>query len=80
MTAEGGEAAIEMLGIYEMESGWKDVEAQKQGEIVWPEFDIDPENINGVERRGELGSALEHGSIDNTQRLEMFQAESKWGM
>jgi len=27
-----------------------------------------------------LGSALEHGSIDNTQRLEMFQAESKWEM
>ena len=31
---------------------YKDVEAQKQGEIVWPEFDVDPQNISGVERRG----------------------------
>ncbi len=30
---------------------YKDVEAQKQGEIVWPEFDVDPKNVSGVERR-----------------------------
>jgi len=32
-------------------TAYKDVGAQKQGEIVWPQFDVDPDNITGVEKR-----------------------------
>ncbi len=33
-------------------SAYKDVDAQKRGEIVWPEFDVDPDNITGAQRPG----------------------------
>ncbi len=31
---------------------YKGLDAQRRGEIVWPEFDVDPNNITGVERPG----------------------------
>ena len=30
-------------------TAYKDIDSQKRGEIVWPEFDVDPDNITGVE-------------------------------
>ncbi|MDP7289958.1 MAG: hypothetical protein QGH94_18400, partial [Phycisphaerae bacterium] len=36
---------------------YKDVDAQKKGEIVWPEFDVDPKNFTGVEKRSAVASA-----------------------
>jgi len=30
-------------------TAYKEVDAQRKGEIVWPEFDVDPNNYNGVE-------------------------------
>jgi hypothetical protein len=30
-------------------TAYKDTDAQRRGEIVWPEFDVDPNNITGVE-------------------------------
>ena len=30
-------------------TAYKDLDAQRRGEIVWPEFDVDPNNISGVE-------------------------------
>jgi len=30
-------------------TAYKEVDAQKKGEIVWPDFDVDPNNYNGVE-------------------------------
>ncbi len=30
-------------------TAYKDIDAQRRGEIVWPEFDVDPNNISGVE-------------------------------
>ena len=38
-------------------TAYKDVDAQRRGEIVWPEFDVDPNNITGVERRRVANSA-----------------------
>jgi len=32
-------------------SAYRNVAAQMKGEIVWPEFDVDPKNITGVETR-----------------------------
>jgi len=32
-------------------TAYKDIDAQRRGEIVWPEFDVDPKNVTGVERR-----------------------------
>jgi hypothetical protein len=32
-------------------SAYKDVDKQKQGKIVWPMYDVDPENYTGVEKR-----------------------------
>jgi len=31
---------------------YRDAEAQRRGEIVWPVFDLDPDNVLGVEKRG----------------------------
>jgi hypothetical protein len=31
-------------------SAYKDIASQKEGKIVWPEFDVDPDNYSGVER------------------------------
>jgi len=33
-------------------TAYKDIEAQRHGEIVWPELDVDPNNITGVEQAG----------------------------
>ena len=38
-------------------TAYKDIDAQRRGEIVWPEFDVDPNNITGVERKETLLSA-----------------------
>ncbi len=31
-------------------SAYRNVAAQKRGEIVWPEYDVDPDNYTGIER------------------------------
>ncbi|MDP6633906.1 MAG: hypothetical protein QGG42_03335 [Phycisphaerae bacterium] len=36
---------------------YKDVKAQQAGEIVWPEFDVDPKNYTGVEKRSSVVTA-----------------------
>ena len=38
-------------------TAYKDLDAQRHGEIVWPEFDVDPNNITGVEGAGTSVSA-----------------------
>lgn len=38
-------------------TAYKELDAQRRGEIVWPEFDVDPRNITGVERRAETKGA-----------------------
>jgi len=38
-------------------TAYKDLDAQRRGEIVWPEFDVDPHNFTGVERAGTPVSA-----------------------
>ena len=35
-----------------------DVAAQKEGKIVWPKYDVDPKNYNGVEKRGTAITAI----------------------
>ena len=34
-------------------SAYEDIQAQREGKLVWPGLDVDPENISGVEDRGE---------------------------
>ena len=35
-----------------------DVAAQREGKIVWPKYDVDPKNYNGVEKRGTAITAI----------------------
>ena len=47
-------------------SAYKNVAAQMKGEIVWPEFDVDPKNITGVEKRvaAKSGPGNSHARAD----------------
>ncbi len=47
-------------------TAYKDTDAQKRGEIVWPQFDVDPHNVTGVQRRVAAGSA----DPDSVTRLQ----------
>jgi hypothetical protein len=57
-TAEDFRSIVMWLDMNSNElTAYKDVAAQRKGEIVWPEFDVDPKNYTGVEKRSSVVTA-----------------------
>jgi len=52
LTAEEVRRITMWLDLQSNELGaYRDVAAQRRGELVWPEYDVDPDNPQGVEKR-----------------------------